>query len=87
MGDFLDALASANPTPGGGSSAALSGAAAASLVSMVCLVMIENKSRASTENGLRTIFDRAEELRHKLANLIPLDGAAYKASGRCLQNT
>jgi formiminotetrahydrofolate cyclodeaminase len=38
--DYLDELASAQPTPGGGSAAALSGAMGASLASMVARLTI-----------------------------------------------
>ena len=37
---FLDQLASASPTPGGGSVAALTGALAAGLISMVCQLTV-----------------------------------------------
>jgi len=41
---FLDDLASRNPTPGGGSAAAIMGAMGAALVSMVCNVTWERKA-------------------------------------------
>ena len=41
--DFLDQLASAEPTPGGGSAAAHTGAAAAALVTMVGRVTVGKK--------------------------------------------
>ena len=47
--DFLDDLASKSPTPGGGSAAALCGAVAASLVSMVCNLTMGKKKYADFE--------------------------------------
>ena len=41
--DFLDRLASKDPTPGGGSAAAIMGAMGAALVSMVCNVSFGKK--------------------------------------------
>ncbi len=40
VSSFLDGLASGAPTPGGGGAAALAGAMAAALVSMVCNLTI-----------------------------------------------
>ena len=42
---FLDELASAAPTPGGGSAAAIIGAMGAALLSMVCSVTLGKKGR------------------------------------------
>jgi len=42
---FLDALASSEPVPGGGSGAALAGALAAGLLSMVCNLTIGKKGK------------------------------------------
>jgi methenyltetrahydrofolate cyclohydrolase len=69
VGAFLDALASSAPTPGGGSVAALGGAMAAGLVSMVCALSIGKKQFATVEDELRGIHDRAEALRHELQRL------------------
>lgn len=74
---FLDALASANPIPGGGSAAALSGAIAAALVGMVCRVT--HKSQHEVEDDeLGGVAHRADEIRRELMTLIELDGGAYR---------
>ncbi|GAB4442214.1 MAG: cyclodeaminase/cyclohydrolase family protein [Chloroflexi bacterium OHK40] len=85
VGAFLDALASSAPTPGGGSVAALSGAMAAGLVSMVCALTVGKKQFAEIEEEVRAIHDRAETLRRELQALAEQDievfarlAAAYK---------
>lgn len=82
---FLDTLASNEPTPGGGSVAALSGAMAAGLVSMVCALTIGKKQFADFEEELRSIHAQAEELRREFQTLAQEDievfnrlSAAYK---------
>jgi formiminotetrahydrofolate cyclodeaminase len=77
IGAFLDALASSAPTPGGGSVAAVSGAMAAGLVSMVCALSIGKKQFAEIEDELRGIHDRAEALRRELQHLADEDIAIF----------
>jgi methenyltetrahydrofolate cyclohydrolase len=74
---FLDALASGAPTPGGGGAAALSGAMAAALVSMVCNLTIGKKRYADAEAEMRAIVDRSETLRAELTQLAEDDVAAF----------
>lgn len=85
IGPFLDSLASSAPTPGGGSVAAMSGAMAAGLVSMVCALTVGKKQYADIEEEVRGIHDRAEALRRELQSLAEQDievfsrlSAAYK---------
>lgn len=85
IGAFLDGLASSAPTPGGGSVAAMSGAMAAGLVSMVCALTIGKKQYAEIEDEVRGIHDQAEALRRELQRLAEQDievfarlSAAYK---------
>ncbi len=85
IGAFLDALASKAPTPGGGSVAALSGAMAAGLVSMVCALTIGKKQFADIEEEVRGIYNQSEQLRQELLDLAQADievferlSAAYK---------
>ena len=75
--EFLDALASGEPTPGGGSAAAYSGAAAASLVSMVARLTIGKKKYANVESQMQTILTQAEALREDLTLSIRLDASAF----------
>jgi formiminotetrahydrofolate cyclodeaminase len=85
IGAFLDALASRASTPGGGSVAALSGAMAAGLVSMVCALTVGKKQYAEIEAEVRATQARAESLRRELQELAEQDievferlSAAYK---------
>jgi formiminotetrahydrofolate cyclodeaminase len=75
--DLLDRFSSSDPTPGGGSAAALAGALGASLLAMVA-AMPKTKTGAPEE---RAALDaaRAEILRHRAAllDLIDRDAQAY----------
>lgn len=75
---FLDALASGDPAPGGGSAAALAGAQGAALISMVCNLTVGRKKYASVEAELLECRARADALRAQLAGLIDRDTAAYE---------
>ena len=77
--DFLDRLASADPTPGGGSVAALAGALAASLVCMVCNLTLGREKFAEVESDVRLIREHAEELRQRLLAAVSADASAYAA--------
>jgi formiminotetrahydrofolate cyclodeaminase len=74
---FLDDLASASPTPGGGSAAAIMGAMGAALVSMVCNVSFGKKGCEAAEPELRNMLVRSEELRRRLAAMVAEDIAAF----------
>ncbi len=75
--DFLDDLASNSPTPGGGSAAALCGAIAASLVSMVCNLTVGKKKYADFEDELKYILSQSEELRKLITSHIEQDADAF----------
>jgi len=82
---FLDELASAAPAPGGGSIAALSGAMAAGLLTMVCDLTIGRKQYAEFDDEVRALRERSEMLRAELQVLVQADfdvftylAAAYK---------
>lgn len=74
---FLDDLASAAPTPGGGGAAALSGAMGAALVSMVCNLTIGKEKFAGVESRLQEILRQSELLRGQLTQMIEDDVAAF----------
>jgi len=76
---FLDALASGEPTPGGGSAAAYTAAAGASLVSMVARLTIGRKKYKSAEQEMQTALVRSEALRTELSAAVAGDAAAYDA--------
>jgi glutamate formiminotransferase/formiminotetrahydrofolate cyclodeaminase len=77
--EFLDALAAGTATPGGGSAAAFSGAAAASLVAMVARLSIGKKKYAEYETRLQDVLTQAETLRNELTQSIRLDSAAFES--------
>ncbi|MCQ8180354.1 cyclodeaminase/cyclohydrolase family protein [Methylomonas sp. SURF-1] len=70
---FLDELASKQATPGGGSAAAVMGAQAAALVSMVCNLTIGKPKYAAVEPELRDLLVEAETLRQTLIGMIKAD--------------
>jgi len=74
---FLDELASKAPAPGGGSVAALSGALAAGLVSMVCNLTVGKKKYADVEEDIKNILAQSEALRRELVNLLEEDVQVY----------
>jgi len=77
--DLLDRFASTDPTPGGGSAAALSGATGAALVAMVC-AMPKTRTGAAEERGrLDTALRWARESSSRLRGLVDEDAAAFDA--------
>ncbi|MGH6737134.1 MAG: methenyltetrahydrofolate cyclohydrolase [Methyloceanibacter sp.] len=74
---FLDALASNQATPGGGSAAAIVGAMGAALVSMVCNLTIGKKKYADVEAEMKEVLAKAEDLRHRLTGMIQDDVKAF----------
>jgi len=75
--EFLERLASGNPTPGGGSAAAIMGAMGAALVSMVCNVSIGKKGYEAVEAEMRAVLAQSETLRLRLAAMVSEDVAAF----------
>ncbi len=76
---FLDATAAGTATPGGGAIAALAGALAAALTTMVARLTIGKKKYAGVEAEMRDIVAKAESLRAQLAAAIEADSAAFEA--------
>jgi formiminotetrahydrofolate cyclodeaminase len=77
--DLLDRFASTDPTPGGGSAAALSGATGAALVAMVC-AMPKTRTGAPEERGrLETALGWAREASSRLRSLVDEDSEAFDA--------
>jgi len=74
---FLEALASADPTPGGGSAAAYSAAAGAALVAMVAKLTIGRKKYIEVQSEMQAVLKQAEELRTQLNSDVDRDAAAY----------
>jgi formiminotetrahydrofolate cyclodeaminase len=77
--DLLDAFASTNPVPGGGSASALAGAVGASLLMMVA-GMPKTKSGAPEETAdLAEAAARLRMIRDRMIALVDTDSDAYEA--------
>ena len=74
---FLDALASASPTPGGGGAAAIMGAMGAALISMVANLTIGKKGYETVEAEMRALLAQSESLRTRLAAMVAEDASAF----------
>jgi formiminotetrahydrofolate cyclodeaminase len=75
--DFIEQLASASPTPGGGSASALAGAMAAAMVDMACNLTVGREKFRNVEEELRAVLARAGELRAQLLEAVDEDTAAF----------
>jgi formiminotetrahydrofolate cyclodeaminase len=71
--NFIDELASKAPTPGGGSAAAVMGAQAAALISMVCNLTIGKPKYAEVEVEMQALLEKSESLRETLIGMIQAD--------------
>jgi formiminotetrahydrofolate cyclodeaminase len=76
---YLDALASADPTPGGGSAATLVGALAAALCAMVARITLASPKLAPVHEEANAIAVQADSLRRLFLALRPRDEAAFQA--------
>lgn len=76
--EFLEALASPDPAPGGGSAAALGGAVGASLACMV-LSLTAQKAEPAAAEGMRRTAAEARRLMKVLHDLMDRDARAYGA--------
>ena len=81
--DFLTALASSAPAPGGGGGAALAGALAAALASMVCNLTIGKEKFAAQECEVKALLQEAEEVRQDLLALVEDDAAVFNSFMAC----
>lgn len=76
--DFLAALASGEPTPGGGSAAALAGALGAALAAMVARLTTGRPRYSAVEAEMQAMIGEAETLRERLTGLVAEDAEAYQ---------
>jgi methenyltetrahydrofolate cyclohydrolase len=74
---FLDDLASGEPTPGGGSAAALAGALGAALAAMVANLTVGRKRYVDVDSQMQAVLHEAETLRGRLTGLVAEDAQAY----------
>ena len=76
--NFLAALASKAPTPGGGGAAALCGAVGVALGNMVGNLTLGKKKYAEVQEDIAALNQRAEALRADFLALIDADAAAFE---------
>ncbi len=74
---YLDDLAAKKPAPGGGSAAALVGALAAALLSMVANFTIGKDKYLAYEKEIKEVLRKSESIRKRLLQLVDLDVAVY----------
>jgi formiminotetrahydrofolate cyclodeaminase len=79
VADLLDAFASNQPVPGGGSAAALAGSLGASLLLMVAGMSKTRTGTASERTSLDEAARRLRPLRATLTTLVDRDSEAYAA--------
>ncbi len=75
--DFLDAIASSDPVPGGGSVSAYAGALGAALARMVTGLTIGRKKYAEVEAEMAVVATEAGSLTLQLSELVERDADAY----------
>jgi len=76
---FLVALASGEPTPGGGSASAYGAAMAASLVAMVGRVTVGKKNYADVEEDMWSLIEQASEWQKFMQEAVIKDAEAFEA--------
>ena len=78
MKEFMNALASKEPTPGGGGAAAMIGSVAAALGSMVANLTIGKKKYEQYQEDMDRILIFLEEAIWDINSYIEKDAEAYK---------
>lgn len=76
--ELINDFSSGNPTPGGGSASAASGALAASLGLMICELTIDRKDYADVQEEVEEIRGRLGERKKNLLNLVDEDASSYQ---------
>ncbi|MGQ9582547.1 MAG: cyclodeaminase/cyclohydrolase family protein [Thermoplasmatota archaeon] len=77
LSDFVDAVASSSPAPGGGSVSALAGALGAALGSMVARLTAGKPGYDEVEAEARQALNRLEALRKEMLQLVDADTEAF----------
>jgi formiminotetrahydrofolate cyclodeaminase len=85
LGAFVDRLASAAPTPGGGAASAVAAALAAGLVSMVASLSVDRPKYAAYAEHHAAATAAGHELAARLLSLADEDAAAYDAFGMAMK--
>ncbi|NLO72508.1 MAG: cyclodeaminase/cyclohydrolase family protein [candidate division WS1 bacterium] len=79
--EYTELLAGSDPTPGGGSAAALAGALAAASAAMVGSFTVGKPKFAAVEAEVGALLDKLQALRGRLLDLTDLDAEAYAEVG------
>ncbi|MCB2340365.1 cyclodeaminase/cyclohydrolase family protein [Clostridium estertheticum] len=75
--EFIDQTSQNCPVPGGGSIAALSGASAAALVSMVASLTIGKKGYEDSEVMMKEVYEQANKYKEKFIEYIDADSESF----------
>lgn len=81
--EFLEKLASNAPTPGGGGGAAMAGALAVALTSMVGNLTVGKEKFAQYEAEVQELLAKAEALRMKMFALVNADAEVFNSFMTC----
>ena len=76
--NFIDALASKEPVPGGGGAASLGGPIGIALGRMVGNLTLGKKKYAHVEEDIKVLLDKAERLQEEMLGLIDKDADAFE---------
>ena len=76
--EFIDALASGEPVPGGGGASALAGSLGIALGSMVANITLNSKKYENVWDDIKKILVKTESLKDDLAALISKDADGFK---------
>ncbi|MEG2214822.1 MAG: cyclodeaminase/cyclohydrolase family protein [Oscillospiraceae bacterium] len=78
LSDFTAALASAEPTPGGGGACAYAASMAAALGCMVCNLTIGKAKYAAVQDDVKALLEQLEATRKYMISLIDEDAKAFQ---------
>jgi len=76
--EFIDALASKEPVPGGGGASALVGAIGMALGSMVGNLTLGKKKYADVQEDIQVILKKAESIQRELIQLVSKDAEVFE---------
>ena len=76
--EFLDALASKAPVPGGGGASALLSAIGAALGQMVCNLTVGKKKYAAVEPDILALREKLEVMMHEFEQMMDEDAVAFE---------
>jgi formiminotetrahydrofolate cyclodeaminase len=80
--EFVEALASGDPVPGGGGAAALAGALGAALAGMVASLTLGRPKYAEVQADVAALRERAARLRNDLLALVRADAEGFEPLAR-----